>query len=164
VKLKLPEEISSPQDLKAVIIEIRDYARWAAHADIKKRVHAKTRKHQAEQPELSPAASALLRAWKADNPDTARGLDQLIHLLEATIEHSPTLAITLAAPPSSGLKKTLVSWCRENIAADVLVSFQFNSTLLGGLVVRSGSHIFDWSFRRQILENRNHFPEVLRRV
>jgi len=164
VKLKLPEEISSPQDLKAVIIEIRAYARWTAHADIKKRVHAKTRKHQSEQPELSPAASALLHAWGAANSLSVAGFDQLISSLERVIEHSPVLAITLAAPPSTGLKKTLVTWCRDNIAPNVLVTFQFNSTLLGGLVVRSGSHIFDWSFRRQILENRQHFPEVLRRV
>jgi F0F1-type ATP synthase delta subunit len=70
----------------------------------------------------------------------------------------------LAAPPSNGIKKTLVAWCRKNIATDILVNFDFNSTLLGGMVVRYGSHVFDWSFRRKILEEHSKFPGVLRNV
>ena len=53
--------------------------------------------------------------------------------------------------------------CRP-VAPDVLVNFQFNATILGGMVVRYGSHVYDWSFRRQILAKRDTFPEVLRRV
>jgi len=62
------------------------------------------------------------------------------------------------------IQKNLVNWCRENIAPNILITFQFNATLLGGMVIRHGSNIFDWSFRRQILAARNNFPEVLRRV
>lgn len=161
MKLKLPDSIISPQDLQAAILEIRQYARWFAHASIKNRLTAQS---VSEPPTISPAAVAMIKEWAGDKPLNQQGLDGLIADLEASAATLPQLAITLAAPPSNGLKKTLIAWCREHIEPNILVTFRFNSTLLGGMVVRYGSHIFDWSFRRRILAARGRFPEVLRHV
>lgn len=161
MKLLLPDSVSSPQDLKALVLDVHEYAKWFAHASIKKRVAGG---QMPAQPELSPAATELLQAWAAKGQMTQESLDKLIAELNDFEEKAPQIAITLAAPPSNGIKKTLVSWCRSNIAPDILVNFDFNSTLLGGMVVRYGSHVFDWSFRRTILEERAKFPGVLRNV
>lgn len=161
MKLKLPDSISSPQDLTGLQLEMREYARWFAHDAMKKRVNVK---HASEAPTLSPAATELLRSAGAGKSLTSQNIDELIKTLDVYKHSASTLTITLAAPPTNDIKKTLVSWCRENIAPDILVTFQFNSTILGGMVVRYGSRVFDWSFRRQILSARNNFPEVLRRV
>jgi F0F1-type ATP synthase delta subunit len=88
----------------------------------------------------------------------------LLEDLEDYLETAPHISITLAAPASKKLKQALMDWCRTNINADILVDFSFNSSLLGGLVVRYGSHIYDWSFKRQLMANLSKFPEVLRRV
>lgn len=160
-KFKLDESISSQQDLRGLILEVHDYQRWFSHNAIKKKVHAHG---TTNPPTLTPAATSVLREWCAGKELTVKVLDELIKTLEAYGRKAPSITITLAALPSAGLKKTLVSWCRDNISPDIMVDFQFNSTLLGGLVVRSGSHVFDWSFRRAILAERNKFPEVLRRV
>ncbi len=164
MKLRLEETIASPQDLKAVSLEIREYARWYSHNAIKKRVRIHMKRAAAEAPTISHAATAIIREWTKQNPLTQHGFDQLLAALETYARTAPQLTITLAAPPTAGLKKTLVARCRQNISPNMLVNFQFNSGLLGGMVVRSGSHVFDWSFRRQILESRQHFPEVLRNV
>lgn len=161
MKFKLDESISSLQDLKSLILEIHEYERWFSHNAIKKQVHVRT---ATKPPELTPAARAVMREWSTGKELTVKSLDELIKTLEAYGHKAPSISITLAALPSAGLKKTLVAWCRNNISPNIMVDFQFNSTLLGGLVVRSGSHVFDWSFRRQILAERNKFPEVLRRV
>ena len=161
MKPKLDESISSLQDLKGLTLEIRNYASWFAHNYIKKRVHAR---NTTEPPAISPAARLAIREWASDKALTTKSLDELVKTLEEYGRTAPSLTITLAAVPPASLKKTLVGWCRNNIAPNVLIDFQFSSTLLGGMVVRSGSRVFDWSFRRQILAQRNHFPEVLRRV
>lgn len=161
MKLKLPTSVSSPQDLTTLVLEIQLYARWFAHESIKKRVNAK---HQSETPTMSTASTDLLREWSAKNPLTQQSLDELVKTLIAYKNIAPTMTLTLAAPPTSGIKTTLVSWCRENIEPNILITFQFNSTLLGGMVVRYGSRVFDWSFRRQILDGRQRFPEILRNV
>ncbi|HET8883890.1 MAG TPA: F0F1 ATP synthase subunit delta [Candidatus Saccharimonadales bacterium] len=161
MKLSLPSSVASSQDLTALLLEVRDYARWVAHESIKKRVDTKG---ASEPPILSPALTELLRGQGFKKPLDRQNLDELIKALEKYHATAPSITLTLAAPPTSDIKKTLVTWCRENIAPNILVTFQFNTTLLGGMVVRHGSHIFDWSFRRQILAARNQFPEVLRRV
>jgi hypothetical protein len=161
VKLKLDESVSSLQDLRGLVMEIREYAKWHAHNDIKKRVHVRT---GTKEPDMTASARAVLHEWSGGKELASRSLDELIATLEDYGRKAPTITITLAALPSAGMKKQLVSWCRDNITPNILVDFQFNSTLLGGLVVRSSSHVYDWSFRRQILAERNKFPEVLRRV
>ncbi|HVS58334.1 MAG TPA: hypothetical protein VHD60_01195 [Candidatus Saccharimonadales bacterium] len=160
-KLRIDENIASQQDLKALILEVHEYARWYMHNAIKKRVHAKSKKRAAE-PVLSPAATATIHSWNAEHPLSQKSFDELTRTLEAYAAEAPELSITLAAPPTSGVKRVLVGWCRDNISPHTLVNFQFNTNLLGGMVVRSGSHVYDWSFRRHILENLDKFPEALR--
>ena len=159
--LQLPSSVSSPQDLTGLIIEVKECAKWFAHETVKKQVKAG---EMSAAPVLSPAANELIHALETKGPLSKESLASLIETLEQFAKNAPSISITLSAPPNVGIKKTLVGWCRENIAPDVLVTFQFNSTLLGGMVVRSGSQIFDWSFRRKLLAARDKFPEVLRHV
>lgn len=161
MKLQLPSEVISPQDLKAVIVEIREYARWAMHVQTKQRVTAEAME---PTPTISPTTVAVVRSWQGAQPLTSESLDALLAELASFESSAPRATITLAAPPSRDLKRQLVIWCRAHMAHDVLVTFSFNSTLLGGITIRYGSHVFDWSFRRQILAAREHFPEILRHV
>jgi len=161
MKLSLPDSVFSTQDLASLLVEVHLYARWFSHHDIMKRVSAK---HATEPPVISPAATELIRDLANHKELSQQSLDELIVDLEKFRKTAPTMTITLAAPPSSDIKKNIVSWCRKNVASNVLITFQFNATILGGMVLRYGSRIFDWSFRRQILASREHFPEVLRNV
>ncbi len=161
MKLKIPAGVASSQDLTTLIIELREYARWFAHESIKKRVDAK---HPSDAPAMSVAAMEILREWKSTQQINSKSLELLLTTLEDYIKSAPSITITLADVPTNVLKTTIVNWCRDNLSANVLVTFRFNATLLGGMVVSFGSRIFDWSFRRQILAAREKFPEVLRRV
>jgi F0F1-type ATP synthase delta subunit len=140
---------------------MKDYAKWFSHNAIKAKIHAK---HSSPPPTLSPASLELLRAWSAKKTLTESDLEMLLRELAALKTSAPAMTITLAAPAGKELKQTLVDWCRHNIAPNIMVSFQFNASLLGGMVVSYKSRVFDWSFRRQILESRQTFAEVLRRV
>ena len=161
MKVRLPDTVSSAQDLASLTNEVRDYAKWFAHNAIKERVHAK---NATPPPALSPGALELVRSAGSNKLLSSQSLDQLIAGLEDAKNSADSVTITLAAPATSSVKQSLVKACRENIADNTLVTFKFNSGLCGGMVIHYGSHVFDWSFRRQILENRTHFTEVLRRV
>lgn len=161
MKLNLPDSVSSIQDLQALIIEVREYTKWFSHAAIMKKLN---NKKATNPPAMSPSTIEMLRTWADGKPLTRQSLDLLIIGLDKFKRSADSMTIILAAPATSDIKKQLVSWCRKNISDNILVSFQFNATLLGGMVVRYGSRIFDWSFRRKILANRAQFPEVLRHV
>jgi hypothetical protein len=157
----LPPSVSSTQDLTSLILEIRSYAKWYSQYTTASKV--KTTYKEA-QPELSPTATELIRTWGKQSPLSQKSLDELISTLEKTVSHAPIMTITLAAPATTEVKRALVDWCRSNIHQDILVTFRFNSTILGGMVVRFGSKIYDWSFRRAILNERHKFGEMLTRV
>lgn len=161
MKLTLPATVSTPQDITALLLELQQYARWFAHSSVKAQLNSKT---ASKPPVLSDAAMAVIRASTGKDLLNQRTLDELIAALESHRTLAETITITLAAPATAEIKKALVGWCRDNISGDVLVSFQINTSLLGGMVVRYGSHIHDWSFRRQILANKQHFSEVFANV
>jgi len=160
VTLKLPINITNPHQIDSLILEVKTYAKWHSHAAIKQRAGAKT----AEPPLISGAAEKLIEQWSKSQDLNAKQLDKLIDTLSDLKQSTPQLTITLAAPPSGQLQANLTDWCRKNLSENVLVSFHFNRTLLGGMVVQFGSHIYDWSFRRQLLAARDDFPKVLRSV
>lgn len=162
MSLTLPNSVWSPEDLKELTSDLKHYAKWLASYSIKQRVSGSSQ--PAEPPTLSPLAVSMLHELHDRHALSQASVDKLIADLEAVAVVAPRIHFTFAAAPSNGLKKDFVNWCRDNISHDALVSFSFNATILGGLVVRYGSHIYDWSFRRQILTNRSKFPEVLRRV
>lgn len=161
MKLNLPESVYSPQDIAGLIIELHDYNRWFSSQAILKRTHASL---NSEQPSISSVSMGLINSLETKNGISQHDIDELISTLEKLRSSLPVITVTLAAPATRDVKKTIVIWCRKNISDNILVNFGFNATLLGGMVIRSGSHIFDWSFKRQILENRAKFPEVLKNV
>ena len=161
MKLNLQDSVCSPQDLKAIILEVRKYAHWASQYGVKMRVSSDK---SSQPPVISLPATKIIKDWASEKPLNQKSIDELLKNLESVEASSPRISITLAAAPTSSLKITLVKWFREHIDPDILVDFHFNSTLLGGMVIRYGSHVYDWSFRRQILAARERFPEVLRRV
>lgn len=164
VKLSLQSNSSTiltPQDLRALTMEIRLYARWFSQANIKNRVSGQA---LTEELVISDTAAKMIKQAAANKPVDNAVLDDLITALDELAATAPCITITLAAMPGNGLKKSLVQWCRTNIEPGILVDFRFNATILGGMVVQYGSHVYDWSFRRQIMANRANFPGVLRRV
>lgn len=161
MELKLPSSVYSRQDLRDLIQEIRQYASWVGQNTVKKKI---TGKEISQTPATSEATAEIIEQWKSKKELSRDSLDVLIKALEQLETAAPRIVITLAAPAPGNLKKDMVNWCRQNIAKDVLVDFKFNSTILGGMVINYGSHIHDWSFRRQILAGLDRFPEVLRHV
>jgi hypothetical protein len=161
MKIKLPDSILSRQDLKGAILEIQRYASWFSQTTVKMRFSGNS---SYEPPTVSAAASELINDWAKEQQLSKERLDELISTLTQLEAEAKYISITLAAPAPGSLKRTLITWCRQNIDKDILVDLKFNSTILGGMVVVYGSHIFDWSFKRQILAAREKFPEVLRNV
>lgn len=161
MKVQLPNTVSSLQDLGTLTLEIREYAKWFAANAIKERVHAR---NVTPPPSLSQGAQELVRSIGSKKLLSGTDLEQLIQALEDAKKTAPAITVTLAAPATSDVKQKIVESCRKNIADNALVTFKFNSGLCGGMVINYGSHVFDWSFRRQILANRSKFTEVLRSV
>ena len=161
MKLKLPSSVASPQDLNELLGDAQDYASWLSHQANIKRVSSK---RATAAPVLSPSLKELLLANNLMTDASSQDIEGLVDSLQQFKHSADQVTITLAAPVTTDVRHSLVDWCRSNINQNILVAFQVNSTILGGMVVRYGSHIFDWSFRRQLFSNRQKIAEVLHRV
>lgn len=159
--INLQNNIYSREDLREVVQEVKKYASWYAQTAIKMQV---TKNNTFQEPSFSPTTVSIINEWAKENPISSKSLDALVEIMEDYLAAAPVVVITLAAPAPNSLKKVMVDWCRKNIAPNALVDMRFNRAMLGGMVVQYGSHIHDWSFRRQILSAREKFPEVLRNV
>jgi hypothetical protein len=156
----LPPEVYSIQQLDAVIGELTTFAKQAGQAAVKTKVSGKATAIAAE---FSPEALAVVKAAGKDRqkPDELAALAEELSKLRDT---APQIHITLAAMPAEGLKKQLATWLRQNLSPQALVTFGYHTALLGGMVVRTGSRTFDWSFRRQILAAAPKFAAGLHHV
>ena len=160
--ISLPDTVCSPTDLTALILELREYGRWYEHEYVKRRSGAAS--PQSTPPVLSVTTAGFLRNASKNGSLQPSQLDDLLASLEIYRQTAPTITLTLAAPATERIKTTLTAWCRKELSPGILVSFEFNRTLLGGMVVRYGSHVHDWSLRRQLLTTKTSFAEVLARV
>jgi hypothetical protein len=151
----------STQDLKEVILEVHKYATWFNQTAVKMRI---TKDNSYELPTILPAATNIINEWLAGRAPSQKSIQDLLTALEDFEATAPIVTVTLAAPPPNSLKQTLAEWFRKNVDPNTLVNFKFNRTILGGMVVSYKSHVYDWSFRRQILTSKEKFPEVLRNV
>jgi hypothetical protein len=157
MSLKLPASISTEQDLSMLVVEISECYKWLSHEAVKRKAG---NKEVSSPPAMSEAASALVHQSGA-SPEK---LEELIKELELLQKNAKIITITFAAYPSNTIKQTMVSWFRKEISDDVLINFDYNRSLLGGMVVRVGSRVFDWSFRRNIIDGEAKFMEIYRGV
>ncbi len=158
MKLNLGENIISPADLRSLIEEVEAYAAYSRHRHIQARAGARPTKNT---PRISETANEFLAANKPKDGYKLRDLDRLIAELEQRYHKSPQARITLADIASTGLKLSISNWLRLNVNESVLIDFRSDSTILGGMIVVVGSHIYDWSMRRQLLETKNKLIDLV---
>ncbi|HSE60799.1 MAG TPA: hypothetical protein VLA88_00735, partial [Candidatus Saccharimonadales bacterium] len=67
--------------------------------------------------------------------------------------------VVLAAPANRTLKRQLTVWFRTQIHPLSLLTFTFRTDIGGGIILQAGSHMYDYSFRAVILDNKQRLME-----
>jgi len=161
MKTKLPDSVASIQDLHSLIDELKNYLTWLNHEETKKQFNAKK---TSPEPLVSAEATQFLRSLNSTGSLSAIHIQEAVTFLEKYAKNALSINVVLAAPAPNSVKNSIVNWCRKNIDDGIIVNFQFNRNILGGIVIRFGSRIFDWSFRRKIITNRSKILEALNNV
>ena len=93
--IKLPDSICAPEELTALILEIREYAKWYGHEVVKRRSGSG---RQSTPPVVSTTAANLLRQQASSGALQPDQLEKIIDELEAHKRNAPSITLTLAAP------------------------------------------------------------------
>lgn len=146
----LPLDIYSPDQLSELVLTLQDLATTIRDAA--------ARREQTEHT-LSPDLEQLLAANNAAATDAA-AVETLTKDIEALLDKAPTVHILLAASANRAMKRQFVTWFRTEISPDTLMTFAARSDLGGGAIVQAGSHLYDLSFRRGIIDNKKRLTEI----
>lgn len=162
LQLQLPSDLYSPDQLTAIIMELRGLI--SEERDARVRV---AKNGVVVPPAAIGRTSALLlgvlhNAGITKSDPTA--LESLLARLETLRAKSPVAHITLADLPNRMLKRTLTEWFRQNIDPHVMLTFSVRADIGGGAIVQAGSHMYDFSFRKHIMGNRAKIGEIFDRV
>src|SRR5690348_13867643 len=116
--VRLPLDLYSPEQLSAVIIELRSYIGTFRDTTVRaKAAHAMPG---------APHASALLLGTMHEsdtNPTDQAALDTLLKELEAVRDKAPAAHLMMAALPNRDLKRKLTEWFRTEIHPFALLTF-----------------------------------------
>ncbi len=155
---ELPPAIYSPQLLESVTYDIQYYLDWYRQNQIRKEVGAKPK----DEPNHSDETVLVIEAWLAGQPPTLEKLEALLDYLKHL--KLPEVHIMLAALPNRTQRETLVAWLRNNATTHLLVSFTADRNLGGGIVLRTPNHIFDYSWKQQLVAARDKLAGIIKRV
>lgn len=151
--LALPLDTYSPDHLSELVLELQDLV--AASRDA-----AARKKTDDESPVLSPNLSELLAANNIKDIGDVAALEALAKQTAETLDKAPTVHILLSNMPGRVLRREFATWFRTNIHAQTLMTFAARSDLGGGAIVQAGSHLYDMSFRRSIIDNKARLTEI----
>jgi len=159
VNLALPADIYTPDQLSMCIQELRGLI--SARRDLA----AKSRVGNTPEttPAVPPFTASLLQANRLSG-STAKELEELVKALESLRLKAPVVHLTLAALPGPKLSVKLVEWFRREIHPSTLLLFVMDHTIGGGVVIRVGSRVYDFSFSSQLVRHKNRIAEISARV
>lgn len=158
--IRLPIDLYSPDQLSAIIIELRTYIGSLRDATVRaKAAHG-------EVGEPMHLSALLLGAFTGAGIKTTDqdGAEKLLLQLQAIRDKAPAVHLMMAALPNRQLKRKLTEWFRAQIHPYAMLTFATRTDIGGGIVVQAGSHIYDYSFRQQLLGNKHRISEIFKRV
>jgi hypothetical protein len=151
---ELPAAVYSPQLLESVIYDVQVYLDWVRQNQIRRKVGAK--------PKPEPNHVLVIEAWLNGQPPTLESIEELLSHLKAL--KLPQIHITLAALPNQNQRETLVKWFRTNTTPHLLVSFVADRNLGGGVVIRTPNHVYDYTWKQELVAARDKLAGILKHV
>jgi F0F1-type ATP synthase delta subunit len=145
----LPLDTYSPDQLSGLVLELQDLATSVRDAT--------NRGEGAVQ--MSPDLATLLTQNNVADND-AGAIEQLAREAADTLEKAPTIHILLAAMPGRAQKRQFITWFRTEVSPTALLTFAARSDLGGGAIIQAGSHLYDLSFRRGIIDSKARLTEI----
>lgn len=87
--------------------------------------------------------------------------ERLSRFLETVNDRAPVLHISFSADPTPAFLEKLMTWLRQNIHPQVLVTIGVQPTIAAGCIVRTTNKYFDFSLRQDFSNKRDLLMQKL---
>lgn len=109
-----------------------------------------------ESPQVIPSMSRALTDCVTLNNVMITDVNErqrLIKMLRQTKDKAPVVHITFAVDPIPAITAQITIWIRENLHSQALVSVGLQPRIVGGCIVRTPDHIYDFSIRKRFKDS-----------
>lgn len=156
----LPLDLYSPEQLSAIIIELR------SHISSIRDAAARARAVHDDTPAPLHTSALLMAAMREVDvkPTDEPAAEKLLKQLEAIRDRAPAVHLMMAGLPNRDLKRKLTEWFRTEIHPYTMLTFATRADIGGGVIIQAGSHIYNYSFREQILSHKHRISEIYNSV
>lgn len=86
---------------------------------------------------------------------------RLLESLRDAKDRAPNVQITFAIDPAPEITAQLVGWIRENLHPRALVTIGLQPAIIGGCVVRTPDHIYDFSLRKRFKDEQANLIQAI---
>lgn len=117
-----------------------------------------------EKPLTIPAMSRALQEILTLNNIEVTNLDERKRMLDAlrdAKDRAPNVQITFAVDPEPAITSQLVTWIRNNLHPRALVTVGLQPSIIGGCVVRTPDHIYDFSLRKRFKDEQTNLIQAI---
>lgn len=143
----VPPSVATKAELSRLVHE----AEWIDGELTTKSVRSKVGVRKASQIVLSDQLTDLLDQNKLNILSMAsRERTELLKQLRLLKEKVPVIHMTFASVADSDSLNELISWMRESIHAQVVISVGLQPALVAGVYLRTSNHVHDFSLRSQL--------------
>ncbi|MBC7707629.1 hypothetical protein H7Y63_00180 [Polaromonas sp.] len=158
-QLQLPLLVVSPVDVGRLIRDVEALDNQLMQFDLKGQTH------EAKMPKTSLLLEAIIDSNKLDLLVPAQR-KQLLDFLAQIRAHAPVLHISFSADPAASFIEKLMTWLRQEISPQVLLTVGLQPNIGAGCLVRSTNKFYDFSLRQNFTKNREllmaSFKEVVK--
>ncbi|HWZ65229.1 MAG TPA: hypothetical protein VNX65_00345 [Patescibacteria group bacterium] len=155
----LPIDLYSPDQLSVLMLELYK------HTEALRNNRARTR--VTKKSDSTPPVTALLLEVLKEfdiSVDDLTAAEQLLPKLELIRSKALVVHVILATPPNEDLRHQITQWFRTEIHPLLFLTFAARRDIGGGMLLRAGSHQYDFSFRKQLLDNKAKISEIFIRL
>lgn len=151
---RLPTLVVSPADVNRLIREL-------------KAIDDTLREHQLRKAGkaagMLKASQLMAQTAELNNLNLLHETDRqrLAAFLEGVRQHSPVLHISFSADPSAAFLQKIMSWLRQEIHPQLLLTIGLQPTIGAGCIIRSTNRYFDCSLRQDFSSKRALLLEQL---
>ena len=154
VDLHFPLDMHSPDHVAAVLVELQKYRGELRDAVVREKAGGK-----GDKPEMSGHLESLLKSCGVAHEDQT-ALEALAKSLDSALKKAPVMHVLVAAPATRTFKRQLTVWFRTQVHPHSLLTFAARSDIGGGIILQAGSHMYDYSFRAAVLDNKKRLMEL----
>jgi hypothetical protein len=107
---------------------------------------------------------ALTEAITLNNIDVANMLERkrMLESLREAKEKAPNVQITFAVDPAPDITSQLVAWIRSNLHPQALITVGLQPAIIGGCIVRTPDHIYDFSLRKRFKDEQPNLIQAIK--